>query len=269
MTLDYVAHLRAESARFAEALREAAPGTPVPTCPNWNADDLLWHLGEVQWFWASIVRDSLPDPSELKHPDRPSDRDALLAFFSEASDELQRTLATTDPTAQRWTWSKEQTAGFTRRRQAHESLIHRVDAELTAGLERRPIDPALAEDGVDEVLRIMYGGAPPWGTVHAQGGPELRVTASDTDRSWLVSRARFTGTDPDGTSYDEPSIVVADADLSSDTQAGPGSGEATLRGRAADLDCWLWGRPPLEELERDGSVETLSWFDGVVAEGID
>ena len=32
-----------------------------------------------------------------------------------------------------WTWSTDQTVGFIVRRQAHEALIHRLDAELTAG----------------------------------------------------------------------------------------------------------------------------------------
>ena len=58
--LDYVAALTRESARFAEAIRGAAPDTPVPTCPGWTADDLLWHLGEVQWFWAAVVREMRP-----------------------------------------------------------------------------------------------------------------------------------------------------------------------------------------------------------------
>ena len=38
-----------------------------------------------------------------------------------------------DPAEPAWTWSAEQTVGFTLRRQAHEALIHRLDAEQTAG----------------------------------------------------------------------------------------------------------------------------------------
>ena len=55
--------------------------------------------------------------------------------------------------------------GFVRRRQAHEALIHRIDAELTAG-RRTPVDPLLGADGVDEALRVMYGGVPGVGQVH-------------------------------------------------------------------------------------------------------
>jgi hypothetical protein len=54
--LDFLDHLELESARFAEAIGGARPEAPVPSCPGWNADDLLWHLAEVQWFWGTIVR---------------------------------------------------------------------------------------------------------------------------------------------------------------------------------------------------------------------
>ena len=53
--LDYLTHLARDSARFAEVLRETPPGKRVPTCPEWDVDDLLWHLADVQWFWATIV----------------------------------------------------------------------------------------------------------------------------------------------------------------------------------------------------------------------
>ena len=54
-TPEYVSHLARDSARYLEVLRQTAPGTRVPTCPDWDADDLLWHLAEVQWFWGTIV----------------------------------------------------------------------------------------------------------------------------------------------------------------------------------------------------------------------
>jgi hypothetical protein len=37
----HLSHLAQESARFAEVIRQAPPDAPVPTCPGWNADDLL------------------------------------------------------------------------------------------------------------------------------------------------------------------------------------------------------------------------------------
>ncbi|WP_238993563.1 hypothetical protein [Nocardioides caldifontis] len=60
-------------------------------------------------------------------------------------------------------WAEDRTVGYIRRRQAHEALIHRLDAELTAGTVTA-LDPTLASDGVDEALDVMFGGCPPWGS---------------------------------------------------------------------------------------------------------
>src|SRR5256885_672811 len=84
---------------------------------------------------------------------------------------------------------------FVRRRQAHEALTHGVDAERAAD-RRTPLDHDLSADGVDEALRIMYGNLPPWGSFTPDGVGTLRLRASDTGDTWLVTVGRFTGTDP-------------------------------------------------------------------------
>ena len=260
--VDYLAHLARESARFAEVIAEVPPVARVPSCPGWSADDLLWHLGEVQWFWGTIVREGLTrEQAEQRKPPRPAGRAALLAFYRRASRDLSEVLAAVPATAPAWTWSADHTVGFIRRRQAHEALIHRVDAELAAG-GRSPMDPHLSADGVDEVLRIMYGGdLPEWGTFTTGSGTALRLQATDTGQSWLVTMGQFTGTDPgDQASYDQPGILVTSA---------PGTGAAaSVRGNAADLDCWLWRRPSLMPVERSGDPDLLSAFDAMIAPGI-
>jgi uncharacterized protein (TIGR03083 family) len=263
MTIDYLSHLREDSARFAAVLRDAPPDGQVPSCPDWDSDDLLWHLAEVQWFWGAIVREGVSDPETLDHPERPADRAGLLAFFDEATTALQSALRDTDPAERRWTWSQDQTAGFIRRRQAHEALIHRVDAELTADVQRAPMDPGLATDGVDEALRVMFAGCPPWGRIDPEPGSTLRVRTTDTGSSWLVTLATFSGTDPEGRTYHgEPDIVVADEDNGEEAAA-------TIEGAAADLDCWLWGRPTVGALLRTGEESVHQRFQEVVSQGVD
>jgi uncharacterized protein (TIGR03083 family) len=260
--LDYIAHLNRESARFAEAIGQAPPDARVPTCPDWDADDLFWHLAEVQWFWGTIVRENTTAAraEELKPP-RPPDRAGLAEFYRGASRDLSQILAATAPEAEVWTWSGDHTVGFIRRRQAHEALIHRVDAELIAGL-RTPLDPSLSADGVDEALRVMYHGLPSWGRVSPDGGQSLRLRATDTGDSWLLTLGRFTGTDPgDGTSYDEPDAHVADHD--------PGTeAAAEVAGTAADLDCWLWHRPPAGPVERTGDRQVLDRYEAAITPGV-
>lgn len=262
--IDYLGHLARESALFGHALDGAAADARVPTCPDWNADDLLWHLGEVQWFWGTIVREGVDaDGAEALKPARPDTRAALMAFYLTASGDLGKALSSADPQTPAWTWSDDQTVGFIARRQAHEALIHRVDAELTAGQRPSLMDPVLSADGVDEILRIMYGGDPPsWGTFTADHARTVRVQATDTDGSWLVTLGQFRGTDPDGgKSYDQPGIVVAASDPGDEPAA-------TIRGTAGDLDRWLWQRPVDTALERSGDREVLGSFDAIIDEGI-
>ena len=261
--LDYLAHLARDSARFVEVLAQTPPETRVPTCPDWDADDLLWHLAEVQWFWGAIVGRGLTaydDVEALDNGGRPSDRDGILAYFGQATADLHHTLSTASPDTPAWTWSDEQTVGFIRRRQAHEALIHRLDAELTAG-DRTPMDVDLSSDGVDEALRVMYGGAPPWARFTPDPTQTVQVHATDTDQSWLLTLGQFTGTEPDGTAHDEPDLRVA----KSDTGEAPA---ATVRGAAADLNCWLWHRPPLGEVQQGGDPLVLERLDQTIAPGI-
>jgi uncharacterized protein (TIGR03083 family) len=258
--VDYLEAIRRESARFSDCLARVSPTSPVPSCPGWTAADLLWHLTEVQLFWGFIVRDRLDDPeaAETQKPPRPAEYAALQSLAHEATAQLLDALdATPAPTAL-WTWATEQTAGFVLRRQAHEALIHRLDAELTVG-DVTPLDPVLAADGVDEALRIMYGTAPAWGSVTPDGASG-RVEATDASRVWDIGFARFRGTSPNtGKAYDEDVLTVP-------TPVTPAA--FTVSGTAADLDRWLWGRGDLHDLKASGDADALERFTAIIASGV-
>ena len=183
-------------------------------------------------------------------PARPAGA-GLAGFYDRASRDLREILAASAPSTPAWTWSQDHTVGFIRRRQAHEALIHRIDAELAAD-DRTGMDPRLSADGVDEVLRVMYGYPPTWGIFTPDTQP-LRLRATDTADSWLITLGRFTGTDPsDQQAYDEPALLTAPQD-----QGLPAA--ATVSGSAADLDCWLWHRSSGAQLERPA---TRRWWVG-------
>lgn len=230
----------------------------MPSCPEWSAWDLAHHLTVVQSFWAAVVRGLLTEPDQVEAVEEPPRADTMqcqLAALRAATIRLVGALEQTPPETPAWTWSAEQTVGFSYRRQALEALVHRIDAELTVDA-RTPVDVELAADGVDEALRIMVGGCPPWGAITPDPTGTVRVTASDTGRSWLVHPARFAGTDRDGTSYDEPDIAVADVDSGL-------SVDADVTGTAEDLLCWLWGRPTVGEIVRSGDDSTLAAITAV------
>lgn len=260
--LDHLRHIADESDRFRSVLRTAAPGAVVPTCPEWDAADLVWHLAEVQAFWTRVVGERCTDPEQLVGEDleRPDRYDDLLALAGRAADELGTVLRSTPPETTVWTWAEEQTAGFVLRRQAHEALIHRVDAECTVG-DRTPLDPALATDGVDEALRIMLSGAPPGATLTVDELATVRLRTTDTGAGWVAALAQFEGADASGGTSAGPTLVVAPDDHGLPCAA-------TVSASAGDLDCWLWGRPPLGAVELAGDVRVLAGLRSVVDTGI-
>ncbi|MFS3129206.1 maleylpyruvate isomerase family mycothiol-dependent enzyme [Nocardioides sp. Bht2] len=260
----YLAHIKADSARFREVLADADPSASVPSCPDWNSDDLLLHLGEVQWFWAQTLRrrPTAPDPETgWGEPDFAKDRAGLLAFFDASSAELQDALATAAPTDAAWTWADDQTVGFILRRQAHEALIHRLDAEQTTG-KAGTLDPQLSADGVHEALAVMFAGAPEWGTF-TPAPHTVRVELTDTGHELLVQLGRFTGVSPDGVEHDEDDIAMA----TETNDGGPAS--AVLAGRAADIDSWLWHRSDESALSLTGDTEAVERFRAVLAQPLD
>lgn len=258
---DYLAHLRAESARFLEVLRDADPALPVPSCPEWRADDLLWHLGQVQAFWGRVVAERLRSVDALEPPVRPDSHAGLVDYFATQSERLHTALATADPAEQVYMWADDKSVRYIGRRQAHEALIHRLDAELTVG-EVTPLDARLAADGVDEALRMMFGGCPPWGAF-TPSEAHVHVVASDSGTTVPVVLGRFTGTDPStGTAYDEEDLSVTAADPSATPQA-------TVRGTADDLDAWLWHRRDDARLTVEGDQDTFARLAQVLAQPID
>lgn len=263
--LDYLAHLRADSARFTEVLATVSADTPVPTCPDWNAADLAWHLAEVQHFWASITRERCRDPRTLQATrlSRPAGYPALLAMVADQSAELGEILAQTSPDTPAWSWATTKTVGFSYRRQAHEALIHRLDAELTAGA-RTPLDPTLGADGVEEVLQVMYGG-PRRGEeiVVDDPGATVDLVATDTADWWSITLAHRYPTGGTAVGQTTPS---ARPGLVTATAAHPNPA-LQVRAAAADLDAWLWGRPVEQGIEIDGDAGVQQRLEDLLAAG--
>jgi uncharacterized protein (TIGR03083 family) len=257
---DHHACIRTESERFRSALGAADPSARVPTCPDWSAADLLWHLAEVQLFWTEIVRDRLSDPevAEAAKPGRPDDYPALLTLGENATTGLLAALEGAGDDEAIWTWAADESVGFVRRFQVHEATMHRVDADMVSGHAVTPIDAAVAADGVDVALRNCFVGPPAWAEYEQLGFGRLEAT--DTGASWLVELGTISGTSPNtGRTYDKGPLfsVVAAGDPS-----------FAISGGADDLDRWVWGRGPADALTVSGDAATHATFAGLIAEGV-
>lgn len=253
-----------ESARFLEVLRTVDPAAPVPSCPEWSADDLLWHLAQVHAFWAAVLgqgvlTDEESEAVEAAAPARPDGRDALVRRYEESTAALVDQLRRRGDEEPAWFWlASAMTVGSTRRMQAHEATMHRVDAELAAGTQPSPADPALAADGIAHGVEVMWAwwGTQPGFTFTPQGGA-VRLVATDTGQHWDLQPGRWRGTGQSGRDYDEPGVVLAEEGVEA---------VAELTGTVQQLYRWLWGRGP--EPAATGDPASLAALREVQAQGM-
>ena len=251
--IDYLAHVERDAARIA-AMGRLGMDAPVPSCPGWTVADLIAHTGVVYAHKAAIVRDGRVDeqPAPIEPPGA-----GILDWFEERSSEMLEILTAVDPATPAATWhAPDQTVGFWHRRMAHESVIHRIDAEL-AHSAVTPIDATLGADGIDEILLVMMTGAPDWAETTV-ADEIVAITESDGGRTWRLRAGDFTGTSPRGNSYvAEPTFFVDTGDQAS---------AAAIVGAAGDLDAWLWGRRDLSSLVVEGDRALVDRVRAVAAD---
>ncbi|MCX2185474.1 maleylpyruvate isomerase family mycothiol-dependent enzyme [Streptomyces sp. SKN60] len=213
----------------------AAAGTDaeVVTCPGWRVRDLLRHTTMVhRWATAFVAEGHTSYHPDGGEPDL--DGDALLAYVREGHERLVVALRTAPADLECWTFLPAPSPlAFWARRQAHETTVHRADAESALPAGPGPVDPALAADGVDELLRAMHGRDK--SRVRTERPALLRVRATDTGDLWdvhLSPEAPRTERDTDGTR-------PADCELS---------------GPADRLYLTLWNRLPLDAVRMSGDA---------------
>ncbi len=248
----YDRELQAETLKLAQAVHDADPAHRVPTCPAWTLAQLTAHVG-FGHRWAAVIverRANEPVPhdqtDDLQVPESVEERSRwLLAGARRLSDAVREA----GPRTGVWTWADDKTAGFWLRRITHDTLVHRLDAELAVGREVT-LAPDLAADSVSDLLE-MFSILPRIDDFPALAelrgsGQLLHFHATDPGLGlageWLVRRT--------------PSGVV--------WEHGHGKADAALRGRALDLLLVLSRRAPLagSQLEASGDPKLLAhWLE--------
>ncbi len=218
---------------------------PIEHCPGWTMVDLVQHLTEVQWFWATVVEERLQARPQEGRPIN-VDRSELIERFTNGARHLERVLAASDQAMKVYTWAPhQQNVAFVTRHQVQEIVVHHWDAAHAAGTEFS-VDPVVAADSVEEFLTFSVSNDddpidPPGVTL----GGSLGLKCTDVDRSWTVV---------DG---DAPSTVRFTEGVEPETPC--------VEGTASDILLWLYSRVELESDERAaelaGRLRELSFTD--------
>lgn len=197
----------------ADALRAAAvkagPDADVPTAPGWNVQRLVGHIARVHdWVVLALDADPAKEPPRAGRP--PEEWETLLAYWDDRLDTMVDGLRRRGPDAPAWTFGFAGTTGWWARRQAHETAIHRLDAEHAAhgdAVDHLVFDPEFAADGIDEALTVMIARKP------AEASGTVLYHAADAGRAWLVTATA--GEPPSAepaTELDTDASVVGTAD---------------------------------------------------------
>ncbi|MCF3963811.1 maleylpyruvate isomerase N-terminal domain-containing protein [Streptomyces fuscigenes] len=205
---------------------------PVPTCPEWDAAQLVRHVGEsLRWIWHVVHTRAQRDVSRADVPyvDGPDDARELTAWLAGSARLVAGALRDAGPGVPVWSWAWESSTGFWARRMCHEVAVHRADAVFAchgadAPLDAYRLEPAVAADAIDEWLRIVEFAAAAEGaprTPPGVGGTLLLHAADAPGARWLVEiggpRFRWRRGDETGEGGDEREN---DGKVESDGRAG-------------------------------------------------
>jgi uncharacterized protein (TIGR03083 family) len=223
-------HLSEHGDRLAAAADRAGWDAPVPGT-EWNVRALVTHVGGVHRWAADVVdtRSATGDTAAGQAVGSGPPDDELLEWYQNGHAALVQTLRDAPADLQCFTFlPADSPLHFWARRQAHETAIHRADAEAAAG-DVTPFDAAFAQDGIAELLR---GFARRRSNAIRQPGT-IGLDAADGP-SWLVTLG---GERTEAT----PSEDLLGTDV-------------TVRGLSSDLYLWLWNRPSEAVVDGDAAI---------------
>jgi uncharacterized protein (TIGR03083 family) len=240
--MDIATHLdtlEREGQLLLEAATSAGLDAAVPTCAPWQVRDLVQHVGQVhRWALSYVGTGRATPPDETDQPAAPPADDQLLEWFRDGHAELLKTLQSAPDDLQCWAFLPAPSPrAFWARRQAHETAIHRADAQRAAG-DEPSYDARFAADGIEELLFGFFARAR--GRLVSDPPVRLGLRAADTADAWTMTIA--------------PDSRTAARDA--------GDGDCVVTGPAAHLYLLLWNRGGVDQCRVDGDIGVLElWHD--------
>lgn len=243
---EHVEQMRIETQRLVERIAATGLATAVPTCPGWTMRDLAVHTAMAHRWAAAVIERRVQSRTDVTPMEAlgtvPPDGE-FAGWLTAGQQHLGEVIAATPPDADFWRFMRNATSSlaFWARRQAHETAIHRVDADLAGGVQPGGVAARFAADGVDE---LVLGFAPRYrpGPITAT---TIRFSATDVGRAWTVALA-------EGSIEATTDGAAADADLRIDATA-------------ADLYLLLWNRGGIERATLHGDASALDTWRAAVA----
>jgi uncharacterized protein (TIGR03083 family) len=245
--MDIARHIDAlhrEGQMLADAAARIDLDTPIPTCPEWTLRDLVRHIGGVHrwaaWNVAHPSPDPVPEEQEKRLMDSWPGDDRLLGWFREGHAALVETLRSAPPDVACWSFLPAPSPlAFWARRQAHETAIHRADAESPSGA-MAAVSPEFGADGLDELL-LRFGARRR--TLQVATPAAIHAHAVDSGDDWLIR------TGPDGFATTREAATAVDC---------------SVRGTASDLYLFFWNRVTRDALDVVGDPAPLDlWRESV------
>jgi len=227
---EHIDALRRQGERLADAAGQAGLEATVPPCTPWLVKDLLRHTGYIhRWAARHITEcpeDVIDGPPEADILRGGAPDPELLAWFRAGHAALVEILSTADPAVACATFMPAPSPlAFWARRQAHETAIHRADAQSASGTVPQ-FAPEFAADGIDELI-TGFGRRRKYQPGSGADGGRMRVLAADTGDAWLIE--------------------AHEGRLRPRRDAGPGADGAqdagcTVSGPASGVYLFLWNR---------------------------
>jgi uncharacterized protein (TIGR03083 family) len=220
----------------------AAAGTgwrrKVPHCPEWDAADLVRHMGSILSWMAAVVT-SRERVSRRALDPAPADPAELPRWYLANLDRTLDVFGSVGPDAATWTFSStgDRRVAWWYRRLAVEVAIHRWDAEHAAatdgGPPPAPLDGDVAAAGIREFMIEFLPGLLSRESAGGLGGT-LHLHATDGPAEWWA--------DLDAAGMARPEHAKADT---------------AIRGTRSDLLLWLANRSSRDSLDVAGRPEIL------------
>ncbi len=230
-----------EGRSFADSARQSRPDAPVVGASGRTAGETVRHL--VREYDEALSR---LDTRQRTAGTGSAHTDVAVSVepFVDRLAALLAEFGTRSPweSCSTW-WPEDGTVRFWLRRLTHATLLGRVDMQSATGEGFGPVPAAIAEDGIDEMLRVWFAYRLP--VLGIAGTNPGAVHVRTPGNSWMACA------DEGGVALRSPRDC-------------PRGGDAVVTGDPDRVYLWLWGRLPDRAVTIAGDLRVAAQLWGLL-----